>query len=137
MVFDQAANPNAAVVNQGTITIRQAGLAALVAPQVVNSGVITATLGHVVLAGAKTATLDLYGDGMLSLDVTNAGDAGAGRTGGNRDGAGDQHRGDPGGRRHGAVDRARGGRAGAEPGGRGRQDPRQQRPAAAPTGTWC
>ena len=41
------------------------------APQVVNSGVITATLGHVVLAGAKTATLDLYGDGMLSLDVNN------------------------------------------------------------------
>ena len=50
---------------------KQAGLAALVAPQVANSGVITAKLGHVVLAGAKTATLDLYGDGLLSLDVTN------------------------------------------------------------------
>ena len=36
-----------------------------------NSGTITAKLGHVVLAGAKTATLDLYGDGLLSLDVTN------------------------------------------------------------------
>ena len=32
---------------------------------------ITAKLGHVVLAGAKTATLDLYGDGLLSLDVSN------------------------------------------------------------------
>src|SRR6185437_15023728 len=41
-----------------------------VAPQVRNSGTITATLGHVVLAGAKSATLDLYGDGMLSIDVT-------------------------------------------------------------------
>ena len=71
MVFDQAANPNAAVVNQGTITVRQAGLAALVAPQVANSGVINAHLGHVVLAGAKTATLDLNGDGLLSLDVSN------------------------------------------------------------------
>ncbi len=71
MVFDQAAKPNAAVVNQGTITMGQAGLAALVAPQVANSGVITAKLGHVVLAGAKTATLDLYGDGLLSLDVSN------------------------------------------------------------------
>ena len=60
-----------AVVNQGTITVKQAGLAALVAPQVANSGAITARLGHVVLAGAKTATLDLYGDGLLSLDVTN------------------------------------------------------------------
>src|SRR5580658_1025817 len=71
LVFDQAANPNAAVVNQGSITVQQAGLAALVAPQVANSGVITAKLGHVVLAGAKTATLDLYGDGLVSLDMNN------------------------------------------------------------------
>ena len=71
MALDQAGNPNARIDNQGTITIRQAGLAALVAPQVANSGVINAKLGHVVLAGAKTATLDLYGDGLLSLDVTN------------------------------------------------------------------
>ena len=71
MIFDQPGNPNARIDNQGSITVRQAGLAALVAPQVANSGVITAKLGHVVLAGAKTATLDLYGDGLLSLDVSN------------------------------------------------------------------
>ena len=53
MVFNQAANPNAAVINQGSITVRDAGLAALVAPQVANSGVINARLGHVVLAGAR------------------------------------------------------------------------------------
>ncbi len=47
------------MVNDGNITVRQAGLAALVAPQVANHGTITAALGHVVLAGAKTATLDL------------------------------------------------------------------------------
>ena len=70
--FDQASqNPNAAIDNAGNVTIKEAGLAALVAPQVRNSGTITAQLGHVVLAGAKTATLDLYGDGMLSLDVTD------------------------------------------------------------------
>ena len=71
MKFDQPGNPNAKIVNQGTITVRQAGLAAFVAPQVANAGVINAKLGHVVLAGAKTATLDLYGDGLVSLDVTN------------------------------------------------------------------
>ena len=71
MIFDQPGNPNAKIDNQGSITVKQAGLAALVAPQVANSGAITAQLGHVVLAGAKTATLDLYGDGLLSLDVTN------------------------------------------------------------------
>ncbi len=71
MTFDQPGNPNARIENQGTITIKEAGLAALVAPQVANSGVINAKLGHVVLAGAKTAMLDLYGDGLLSLDVSN------------------------------------------------------------------
>jgi len=71
MVFDQPAHANAKISNAGTITVKEAGLAALVAPQVANSGTINAQLGHVVLAGAKTATLDLYGDGLLSLDVTN------------------------------------------------------------------
>ena len=70
LAMDQAANPNAAVANAGQITIKDAGLAALVAPQVANSGIITARLGHVVLAGATRATLDLYGDGMMSIDVT-------------------------------------------------------------------
>ncbi len=70
MVFDQPAKPDAKVVNAGTITVSQAGLAALVAPAVVNSGVINAKLGHVILAGAETHTLDLYGDGLLSIDVT-------------------------------------------------------------------
>jgi filamentous hemagglutinin family protein len=36
MAFDKAGNANASVVNQGTITVKQAGLAALVAPRVVN-----------------------------------------------------------------------------------------------------
>ena len=49
-----------------------AGLAGLVAPAVANAGVIDAKLGHVVLAGAKTATLDLYGDKLVSLNVTGA-----------------------------------------------------------------
>jgi filamentous hemagglutinin family protein len=70
MVFDQAPHPGARVVNNGAITIQQAGLAALVAPQVVNNGVITAKLGRVILGGATTYTLDLYGDGLLALNVT-------------------------------------------------------------------
>jgi filamentous hemagglutinin family protein len=70
MVFDQPARPDAQVVNAGRITVKQAGLAALVAPQVKNAGTISARLGHVVLGGAETHTLDLYGDGLLSFDVT-------------------------------------------------------------------
>jgi filamentous hemagglutinin family protein len=70
MVFDQAPKPGARIVNQGTLTAGKAGLVGLVAPSVANSGVITARMGHVVLAGAEAATLDLYGDGLISLDVT-------------------------------------------------------------------
>src|SRR6185437_10904377 len=70
VIFDQPARPNARIENHGDITVKETGLAALVAPQVVNSGTITAKLGHVVLAGATTHTVDLYGDGLLSIDVT-------------------------------------------------------------------
>ena len=71
MVFNQAAHAGAKIVNNGTLTIRQAGLAALVAPQVANAGLIQARLGRVILGGAAAYTLDLYGDGLLALNVTN------------------------------------------------------------------
>jgi filamentous hemagglutinin family protein len=70
MVFDQPANPGARVENHGTITVRDRGLAALVAPHVANSGVVQARMGTVILAGAAAHTLDLYGDGMVSINVT-------------------------------------------------------------------
>ncbi|MDE2334792.1 MAG: filamentous hemagglutinin N-terminal domain-containing protein, partial [Rhodospirillales bacterium] len=70
LVFDQPARAGARVVNEGAITVRQAGLAALVGPSVANSGVISARLGRVVLGGAAAATVDFYGDGLLSFDVT-------------------------------------------------------------------
>ena len=53
----------ATVVNQGTITVDEAGLAALVAPRVRNQGTIRA--GRVELAAARGFALDLYGDGLL------------------------------------------------------------------------
>ena len=70
MVFDQPGKPGATISNAGTITVKETGLAALVAPHVANSGTITARMGHVVLAGAEAHTVDLYGDGLMSVDVT-------------------------------------------------------------------
>ncbi len=70
LVLDQPARAGARIVNAGTLTVKQTGLAALVAPQVANSGVISAKLGHVVLAGGAVDTVDLYGDGLVSFDVT-------------------------------------------------------------------
>lgn len=64
--------PEAAVVNQGTITVDEAGLAGLVAPHVRNDGIISARLGTVVLAGAPTFTVDFQGDGLISFAATSA-----------------------------------------------------------------
>jgi len=72
IAFNQPGNPNARIINNGNITISGAGLAGLVAPNVANAGVINARLGHVVLAGGTAATLDLYGDKLVSLNVTGS-----------------------------------------------------------------
>ena len=61
--------PDAAVINQGTITVHDAGLAALVAPVVANSGIIQARLGKVALASGNTFTLDLYGDNLVQFAI--------------------------------------------------------------------
>ena len=72
MVFDGAPNAGATVENHGTITVADRGLAALVGPRVGNTGIIRARLGRVALQGAETYSLDLAGDGLLSIDVTQA-----------------------------------------------------------------
>ena len=66
--FNIPGNPNAYILNQGTITASSGGFAALVAPAVRNEGVIVANLGTVALAGAgKGFVLDLYGDSLIKL----------------------------------------------------------------------
>jgi filamentous hemagglutinin family protein len=69
MNFDQAGKPGARIVNEGAITVAQGGLVAMVAPGVENRGVISARLGQVMLAGASTFSLDLYGDGLVNLAI--------------------------------------------------------------------
>lgn len=59
------------VINHGTISVADAGLAAFVAPTVTNNGIITARLGRVHLASGDAATLDLYGDGLVELAVAD------------------------------------------------------------------
>ena len=69
-VLDQPARPGARIVNHGRISVRRDGLAALVAPQVANRGTISAPFGTVSLAGVTSHVVDLYGDGLLSIDVS-------------------------------------------------------------------
>jgi filamentous hemagglutinin family protein len=67
LVFDEAGNPGAGVTNAGTITAAEGGLVALVAPYVRNDGLIHARLGRVILGSADIFSVDLYGDGLISL----------------------------------------------------------------------
>lgn len=70
--FSIAGTPNAAILNQGYITAKEAGLVALVAPQVANSGIITAKAGTIALTAGDTMTLDMYGDALLSVAVSDS-----------------------------------------------------------------
>ena len=70
--FDSAGSASASVINQGTITAAQGGLVALVAPGVVNSGVITAKYGTVALGASQTFSVDFYGDGLYGFAVNSA-----------------------------------------------------------------
>lgn len=54
---------------QGTVTVADAGLAAFVAPQISNSGVINARVGKVAMAAGEKVTLDLYGDNLVEIAV--------------------------------------------------------------------
>lgn len=68
--FDQPGKADAKITNDGTITAKDSGLVGLVAPQVVNNGIIRAKLGKVNLSSGDTFTLDLAGDGLIQLAVT-------------------------------------------------------------------
>lgn len=63
------------IVNNGGITAADGGLVAFVGPTVKNNGIITAKLGRVSLAaGNESATVDLYGDGLVELAYTDKND---------------------------------------------------------------
>jgi filamentous hemagglutinin family protein len=69
--FNMAGNPAASIVNQGIITAKDEGIAALVAPGVRNEGIIIAKYGKVTLGAANTFTLDFYGDNLINLVLTD------------------------------------------------------------------
>lgn len=67
-VFNGAGNGS--VVNRGSISARDGGYVALMGRTVNNDGVISARLGNVVLAGGEAVTLDVVGDGLLNVSVS-------------------------------------------------------------------
>jgi filamentous hemagglutinin family protein len=71
MKFTKPGNANAHVTNNGSISVGEAGLAALVAPHVENNGVINAKMGKVALASGDVSYIDLAGDGLISVAVSD------------------------------------------------------------------
>ena len=57
------------VVNQGTLTAAQGGYIALLAPEVRNEGIITATLGTALLGAGDKVTLNLNNGSLLSYTI--------------------------------------------------------------------
>ena len=72
MNFSKTGNANATIENQGLISAKDSGLVGLVAPNVVNSGVINAKLGRVQLSSGDSVTVDFYGDGLLEVKASDA-----------------------------------------------------------------
>ncbi|MEO6173387.1 MAG: filamentous hemagglutinin N-terminal domain-containing protein [Arenimonas sp.] len=58
------------VINQGNINVSDGGNVALMGRTVNNQGVISARLGSVNLVGAEAVTLDIAGDGLLNVSVS-------------------------------------------------------------------
>lgn len=58
------------VVNQGSITAADGGYVALLGNSVSNQGVISARLGSVALAAGNAVTLDIAGDGLLNVSIS-------------------------------------------------------------------
>jgi filamentous hemagglutinin family protein len=64
-------NTGASITNNGVMTAAEGGLIGLVAPHVINNGLIKANLGRVSLASGSTATIDLYGDKLVEIVATD------------------------------------------------------------------
>ena len=62
--------PQSSVVNNGSITVANGGIVALVAPGVANNGTINAPGGRVSLAAARNWTIDPFGDGLVHFSAS-------------------------------------------------------------------
>lgn len=68
--FSFFADSNASVVNRGIIRTSDGGYIALLAEQVDNSGSLMANQGSVVLGSAQSAVLDMFGDGLVKVNLS-------------------------------------------------------------------
>ncbi|MBV8802155.1 MAG: filamentous hemagglutinin N-terminal domain-containing protein, partial [Gammaproteobacteria bacterium] len=76
-IFNNPVSNSGFVINEGTIIAKNNGLVALVAPGVMNNGVIQAKMGHIILASGGAFTISFSPQGMIAFKIdaatTNAG----------------------------------------------------------------
>jgi filamentous hemagglutinin family protein len=68
-VFTKDAGSSGGVINRGTLTVANGGYIALLAPEVRNEGVISATLGTALLAAGNKVTLNLNNGSLLGYSI--------------------------------------------------------------------
>ena len=68
-IFDRNATHSGVISNEGTITAANYGFVALLGNNVINSGLIQAELGNIVLASGSKFTLDFSGDQLINFSV--------------------------------------------------------------------
>jgi filamentous hemagglutinin family protein len=68
--FDEPGVKDSKIINEGQITAKD-GLVGLVAPHVVNTGLIIAKAAKVHLASGETFALDLYGDNLINVAISD------------------------------------------------------------------
>lgn len=67
--FNLSGNPDSQVINRGSITARDGGLIALIAPHAENAGVLSARVGRVAVAGGDRFTVDFTASDFLTLAI--------------------------------------------------------------------
>ena len=70
--FTRGSAEPASVVNDGSLQAAPGGVLALLGSSVANHGSMSAPQGTAALAAGKTVTLDLHGDGLTQLRITEA-----------------------------------------------------------------
>ena len=69
--FNIPGKPDSIIINAGEITAKDAGLVGFVAPNIINSGYIVANGGKVQLSTGDKFKIDLYGDKLMEIEVSN------------------------------------------------------------------
>jgi len=67
--FSIPSSNSGAIINEGQIIAHNNGLIALVAPGVINKGMIKANLGRVILGSGETFTLNFSGDNLINFSI--------------------------------------------------------------------